>query len=106
MQDELVTVRKWVSRATLVLLAVLTVSSVVNLHDMAQATHAADAIMQLAQSGISMTDIMDGAAKSTVLLVVDALAKHMRDTAREFKRRELRAANEEAERRQAAALDL
>ena len=32
------------------------------------ATEASDAIMQLAQSGISMSDIMDGAAKNVVLL--------------------------------------
>lgn len=32
------------------------------------AVGASDAIMQLAQSGISMTDILDGAARSTVLL--------------------------------------
>jgi TP901 family phage tail tape measure protein len=32
------------------------------------AVEASDAIMQLAQSGISMTDILDGAARSTVLL--------------------------------------
>ena len=36
------TVHRWVSRVILVLLALLTVASVQNIHDMAQATHAAD----------------------------------------------------------------
>ena len=36
------TVHRWVSRVTLVLLALLTVASVQNIHDMAQATHAAN----------------------------------------------------------------
>lgn len=37
-------VRRWVSRVTLMLLALLTVASVLNIHDMAEATHAAGGI--------------------------------------------------------------
>lgn len=39
--DETATVRHWVSRVTLLLLALLTVASVLNIHDMAEATHTA-----------------------------------------------------------------
>lgn len=42
MTDNLAAVRGYVSIATLALLAILTVASVVNLHDMAEATHAAN----------------------------------------------------------------
>lgn len=42
MTDNLATVRRYVSAATLALLGALTLASVVNLHDMAIATHAAD----------------------------------------------------------------
>ena len=37
-------VRGWVSRVTLILLALLTVASIANIHDMAEATHAANGI--------------------------------------------------------------
>lgn len=37
-------VQRWVSRVTLALLALLTVASIVNLHDMAEATHTADGV--------------------------------------------------------------
>lgn len=40
--SELQSVRVWVSRATLLLLVVLTVSSVINIYDMAAATHTAE----------------------------------------------------------------
>lgn len=39
--DDTAAVRHWVSRVTLLLLALLTVASVLNIHDMAEATHTA-----------------------------------------------------------------